>query len=53
MVGDVTSAVQSPRFGPIALAVLKRPHHEPGTSITIRSGDQSVRGMVAALPFSE
>jgi folate-binding protein YgfZ len=53
MVGDVTSAVQSPRLGPIALAVLKRPHHEPGTSITIRSGDQLVRGTVVDLPFRE
>jgi tRNA-modifying protein YgfZ len=46
-VGEITSCAVSAHFGPIALAVLRRPHHEPGTSVTV--GD--VGGRVVALPF--
>lgn len=46
-VGAVTSAAVSPRFGPIALAVIRRPHHAPGTAIA--AGE--TRGVIAALPF--
>lgn len=45
--GDVTSAVISPDFGPIALAILRRPHHEPGTRVEAGG----VRGWVVELPF--
>jgi folate-binding protein YgfZ len=50
-VGTVTSAAESPRFGAIALAVVRRPHFEPQTSVTV--GDSSVTGEVVALPFGE
>ncbi len=50
--GEVTSAVVSPRFGPIALAVLKRPHFEPGTVVSVVAGDEAVRGEVVPLPFA-
>lgn len=51
-VGKVTSAASSPRFGEIALAVVKRPHHEPGAAL--RLGEVFVaaaQGQVVALPF--
>jgi folate-binding protein YgfZ len=46
-VGEVTSAVLSPRFGAIALAYVRRPWDAPGTRL--RVGDGSVE--VASLPF--
>jgi folate-binding protein YgfZ len=45
--GEITSSGVSSRFGPIALAVLRRPHHEAETAVM--AGD--VPGVVAALPF--
>ncbi len=50
-VGQVTSAVISPRFGPIALAVLRRPHDEPGTMLSVAAGDVEITAQAAALPF--
>ncbi len=47
-VGVITSAAISPRHGPVALAVLKRPHHEPGASVTVGDG---VSAQVSSLPF--
>lgn len=49
-VGTVTSAVVSPRFGPIGLAVLRRPHYEPGAEVWVGEGEQPA--MVTKLPFS-
>jgi folate-binding protein YgfZ len=52
--GAVTSAVHSPRFGEIALAIIKRPHHQAGT--LVHAGDteaQSIPATVTSLPFSE
>lgn len=49
--GEVTSAVVSPTLGPIALAVIKRPHFAPGTVVVITTGENSVRGEVVPLPF--
>jgi len=46
-VGEVTSSIQSPRLGPIALAVLRRPHHQPGTEVSV----EGVSGKVVSLPF--
>jgi folate-binding protein YgfZ len=46
-VGEVTSAVLSPRFGAIALAFVRRPWDAPGTRL--RVADASVE--VASLPF--
>lgn len=50
-VGLVTSAVRSPRFGPIALAIVRRPHHTSGTQFTL--GEQANRSIatVVDLPF--
>lgn len=51
--GEVTSAAVSPRFAPLALAVIKRPHFAPGTAVSVAVDGGSVAGRVAALPFSE
>lgn len=45
--GEVTSVVESPRLGWLALAIVKRPHFEPGTPVEV--GEQA--STVAALPF--
>ena len=47
-VGSVTSAAFSPALQtPVALAILKRPAHEPGTVVTV--GDAAA--VVTPLPF--
>lgn len=53
MHGTVTSFANSPRFGPIALGILKRPFNQPGTPVmvTAASSDQEVPAQVSALPF--
>jgi folate-binding protein YgfZ len=48
-VGVVTSSCVSPRFGPIALAMIKRPYNQPETSLTV--GEQGMAAQVTALPF--
>jgi folate-binding protein YgfZ len=45
-VGLLTSAAKSPRFGPLALAVVKKPYHQPGTSVII-GGDGKAGGIPA------
>jgi aminomethyltransferase len=52
-IGKVTTATWS--FGlkrPIALAFVRRQHAEPGTAVTVRSGDANVPARVSALPFT-
>jgi folate-binding protein YgfZ len=53
-VGTVTSVVESPRFGPIALAVIKRPYNEPGESLQV--GFEFEAGQpatISSLPFGK
>ncbi|HUF39471.1 MAG TPA: glycine cleavage T C-terminal barrel domain-containing protein [Anaerolineales bacterium] len=52
-VGTLTSYTHSPQAGHIALAVLKRPHTEPGTAVKIADGEGQVDGEVVGLPFVE
>jgi len=47
-VGQVTSFVLSPRFGPIGLAYIKRGFQEPGT---VLEADDGRHGVVCTLPF--
>jgi tRNA-modifying protein YgfZ len=47
-VGRLGSVVQSPRHGPIALALVRR-EAQPGTTLAVGAGD--VRGEVVDLPF--
>ncbi|MDX1437432.1 MAG: glycine cleavage T C-terminal barrel domain-containing protein [Anaerolineales bacterium] len=49
-VGTVTSTGVSPKFGPLALGIIRRPHNEAGSLVQI--GDQRpVEGRVTGLPF--
>jgi folate-binding protein YgfZ len=48
-IGEVTSFTLSPRFGPIALAIVKRPYNEAGSIVSV--GDDAIRGVVVHLPF--
>lgn len=50
-VGKITSSVDSPRFGPIALAVVKRPHTEGGTELTVHDREGVLAAKVTSLPF--
>jgi folate-binding protein YgfZ len=53
VIGAVTSATRS--FGldrPIALAMVRRQHAEPGTAVGVRVGDRVVPAIVSALPFT-
>ncbi len=51
--GWVSSAVHSFALDrPIALAFVRRPHHEPGTQLTVQAGDKTVTATVAPLPFT-
>jgi folate-binding protein YgfZ len=49
-VGKLASVVESPRFGPIALALVRR-EATPGDSLTV--GDDGVRAQVVDLPFAQ
>ncbi len=52
-VGTVTSAALSPRFGPLALAVIKRPANQAGTPVLVgESPDEAAPAVVTPLPFS-
>ena len=48
--GQVTSSVMSPRFGPIALAYLRRGHDSPGTKLEVESAGRTAE--VVGLPFA-
>ncbi len=49
--GTLTSFAQSPRFGPIALAILKRPYFQPGTQVAVGSPTSEPGATVVSLPF--
>lgn len=51
-VGEVTSATVSPRYGSIALAVLRRPYFEAGTPVSVTDAAGAASGTVTALPFA-
>lgn len=51
-IGTVTSAVRSPRFGWLALAILRRPNFAPGTELQVGiAHDTSTAARVSELPF--
>ena len=49
--GKITSLALSPRFGVIALAVIKRPFHQEGTELSLNNGDQVLKAVTHTLPF--
>jgi folate-binding protein YgfZ len=52
-IGAVTSATRSVDLGrPVALAMIRRQHAEPGTAVGVRVGDRVVPATVSALPFT-
>lgn len=51
--GEITSVAHSPRLGWLALAVLKRPHYEAGTPVTVRTDSGDVEATTEALPFPD
>ena len=52
-VGRVTSSVQSPRLGPIALAYIRRGNQEPGTAVEVEVEGTRRPAVVCALPFTD
>ncbi|HML21715.1 MAG TPA: glycine cleavage T C-terminal barrel domain-containing protein [Aggregatilinea sp.] len=50
-VGEVTSIAHSPRLGWLALAVIKRPHFEPGVAVAVRAEGGDIPTVTSALPF--
>ncbi len=44
--GEVTSTAISPRLGPIALSVLRKPYDQAGTSLDAFVGDQAISAIV-------
>jgi tRNA-modifying protein YgfZ len=51
-IGKITSVATSPRFGPIALAVIRRPFNQIGSEVGYRDDKHSCRATVSDLPFS-
>jgi tRNA-modifying protein YgfZ len=53
-VGLISSAAVSPRFGPLALAVIKRPYHQRGTGVIIGGNGKAggIPAEVAELPLT-
>lgn len=49
--GNVTSVAISPRFGPIALGIIRRPFDAPGTQLAAGEPASDRRATVTALPF--
>ena len=50
-IGKITSATLSPRFGPIALGVVRKPYDQPGSQLLIGDALGGHPGLVIALPF--
>ena len=51
-IGRITSAVASPRFGPIALGYVQRDFVEPGTELTVKRNGTDVTVVVGSVPFT-
>lgn len=49
-VGTITSAAVSPRLGPVALAILRRPYDQPGSQVLLGRPDGPAAAVVS-LPF--
>lgn len=51
--GVITSGGSSPRFGEIGLAIVKRPHYQPGATVWVGETEQaSLPAVVTPLPFT-
>ena len=47
--GTITSVAHSPQRGPLALAILKRPHFENGTQLTIENDENTIEATVETI----
>jgi folate-binding protein YgfZ len=45
-IGQITSSAVSPKFGPMALAILKRPYNQEGVAVSIERNGKSIEGTV-------
>ncbi len=52
-VGKITSIAVSPRFGPIALAIVKRPHIQPGGELRVGEQEFGIIASISEIPFQE
>lgn len=54
-IGQMTTSVNSPRFGHIGLAVVRRPYHEIGTSVELfdKHSETVIPASIVALPFEK
>jgi folate-binding protein YgfZ len=53
LVGEITSSAVSPRFGSIALGVLRKPHFEPGSQLRVGADASNAQpALCVTLPFS-
>jgi folate-binding protein YgfZ len=50
-VGVITSSIQSPRLGPIALGYVRRGHEQAGTVLDVVSASSGRRAVVSELPM--
>jgi aminomethyltransferase len=52
-VGEITSATETPALGPIALAMVRKPYHEPGTAVRLgQDDDTAITAVVTPIPFN-
>jgi folate-binding protein YgfZ len=52
-VGKITSIAISPRFGSIALAIVKRSHIQPGDELRVGDQEPSILASISEIPFQE
>lgn len=52
-VGKITSTALSPRFGFIALAIVKRPYDQPGSELRLGNEEAGSVGRISSLPFQD
>lgn len=52
-VGKITSIADSPRFGLIALAIVKRPFTQPGDKLRVGDQEPSILASITEIPFQE
>jgi folate-binding protein YgfZ len=52
-IGKITSAAVSPRFGPIALAIVKRDYNQPGGKLRVGADASGMHASIAQIPFQE
>jgi folate-binding protein YgfZ len=52
-VGKITSVTDSPRFGLIALAVVKRTNINPGDKLRVGDQESSIHASISEIPFQE